>query len=214
MDSSWKNCWRMFFFLSELSPFLELCPFEKIRTKSDACHILWTVHARVLKFHIWISHGKIADLYFFFLSELSPFLELYLFEKIWMKFCQQDISKSIWARGLKLGQLIGDDRLPDWILKKNSPYFSRVMALWKFGLFKRTYCNFLLRCAYGKGNFQRWTNACTDMIKRSLDISSLYLLTSFFHLRGVIDKFVSFFHRIIIYGCLHHFLSLSTTICR
>ena len=25
------------------------------------------------------------------------------------KICQQDISKTIWARGLKLGQLIGDD---------------------------------------------------------------------------------------------------------
>ena len=59
------------FFLSELSPFLELCPIEKIRTKSDACHILWTVHARVLKFHIWISHGKIADLYFFLVRVIS-----------------------------------------------------------------------------------------------------------------------------------------------
>ena len=46
---------------------------------------------------------------FFYLSELSPFLELYPFEKIWTKSCQQDILKSIWARGLKLGQLIGDD---------------------------------------------------------------------------------------------------------
>ena len=57
MDSSWKNSWSVFFFLSELSPFLELCPFEKISMKS----------------------------------------------------CQQDILKSIWARGLKLGQLIEDD---------------------------------------------------------------------------------------------------------
>ena len=31
---------RHFFFLSELSPFLELCPFENIRMKSPACHIL------------------------------------------------------------------------------------------------------------------------------------------------------------------------------
>ena len=30
-------------------------------------------------------------------------------KKIRMKSFQQDISKSIWARGLKLGQLIGDD---------------------------------------------------------------------------------------------------------
>ena len=65
MDSSWKNSWRVFFFLSKLSPFLELCPFEKMRMKSNACHILRTMHVRVLKFHIWIPHGKIADPYFF-----------------------------------------------------------------------------------------------------------------------------------------------------
>ena len=73
MDSSWKNSWYNFFFLSELSPFLELCPFEKIKMKSDACHILWTVHARVLKFHIWIPHGKIADPYFFSCLSYLPF---------------------------------------------------------------------------------------------------------------------------------------------
>ena len=54
-----------------------------------------TVHARVLKFDIWIPHGKIVNTRFFFLSELSPFLELCPFEKIRMKFCKQDISKSI-----------------------------------------------------------------------------------------------------------------------
>ena len=71
MDSSLKNIWHTSFFLCELSPFLELCPFEKIRMKSDACHFLWTVHARVLKFHIWISHGKIADPYFFLVRVIS-----------------------------------------------------------------------------------------------------------------------------------------------
>ena len=63
MDSSWKSSWYTFFFLSESSPFLGLYPFEKIRMKFDACRILWTVHARVLKFHLWILHGKIADPY-------------------------------------------------------------------------------------------------------------------------------------------------------
>ena len=52
---------------------------------------------------------KIADTYGVFLSALSPSLELCPFEKILMKSCQQGISKSIWARDLKLGQLIGDD---------------------------------------------------------------------------------------------------------
>ena len=60
-----------FFFLSELSPFLELCPFEKIRMKSDACHILRTVHARILKFHVWVPHEKIADPYFFVVRVIS-----------------------------------------------------------------------------------------------------------------------------------------------
>ena len=119
-----------------------------------------TVHARVLKFHIWIPHGKLVNTHFFscpnylpfwsyyaplkklewhlmhtthyqlcmlgfwnfmygflmekyltlffFLSKLSSFLELCPFEKIRMKSCQQGISKSILARGLKLGQLIRD----------------------------------------------------------------------------------------------------------
>ena len=31
------------------------------------------------------------------------------FKKIGMKSFKQDILKSIWARGLKLGQLVGDD---------------------------------------------------------------------------------------------------------
>ena len=72
-----------FFFLSELSPFLELCPLEKIRMKSDACHILWTVYAWVLKFHIWIPHGKKADPYFFLVCVISlPWVRP--FEKIKM----------------------------------------------------------------------------------------------------------------------------------
>ena len=73
MDTSWKNSWHTFFFLSELSPFLELCPLEKIRMKSDSCHISRTVHARVSKFHIWIPHGKIDDPYFFFCQRYLPF---------------------------------------------------------------------------------------------------------------------------------------------
>ena len=135
--------------------------FQVVRACVRACgRSSRTVHARVLKFHIWIPHGKIVDTHtiscpsylpfwsyallkksewnlmhaisyepymlgiwnfiygsswknswslFSFLSELSPFLELCPFEKIRMKSCQQDISKCIWARGLKLGQLIGDD---------------------------------------------------------------------------------------------------------
>ena len=68
-----KYLTHAFFFWSELSPFVELCPFETIRIKSEACHILWTVHVRVLKFHIWFPHGKIADPYFFSCLSYLPF---------------------------------------------------------------------------------------------------------------------------------------------
>ena len=47
---------------------------------------------------------------FFFLSEFCPFLELCSLKQIRIKSCQQEISKTIWARGLKLGQLIGDGK--------------------------------------------------------------------------------------------------------
>ena len=46
--------------------------------------------------------------FFFVLSELCPFLELCPFEKIGIKSRLQEISKSIWARGLKLGHLMED----------------------------------------------------------------------------------------------------------
>ena len=47
-----------------------VCPFVMF---FDACHILWTVGARNLKFHIWIPHGKIADPYFFSCPNYLPF---------------------------------------------------------------------------------------------------------------------------------------------
>ena len=59
-----KKIWHTFFLVRVIS-LSGVIPLWKIRTKSDACHILWTMHARVLKFHIWIPHGKIADPCFF-----------------------------------------------------------------------------------------------------------------------------------------------------
>ena len=40
-------------------------------TLYEACHILWTVHARIFKFHIWIPHRKVADPYFFLVQVIS-----------------------------------------------------------------------------------------------------------------------------------------------
>ena len=110
-----------------------VCPFV---TFFDACHILWTKHARVLKFHIWIHHGKIAEQVFFLVWVISLFGVMPLQKKIRMKSCQQGIWKSIWARGWKLGQLIEDDEYITWLTFERILYFSRVIALWKFQHFK------------------------------------------------------------------------------
>ena len=65
---------HVFFSCPSYLPFWSYAPSNKIRMKSDACHILWTVHARVLKFDIWIPHGKIADpICFFFCPNYLPF---------------------------------------------------------------------------------------------------------------------------------------------
>ena len=88
----------------------------------DACHILWTVHARVLKYHIWIPHGKIAYPYYFFLIRVISLSGVIPFEKIRM---------CIWARDLKLGQLI-EYLINFWI---NSVNFFQSYGLCKFGHF-------------------------------------------------------------------------------
>ena len=72
MDSSWKNSWHTFFFLSKLSPFLELMPLWKSQNEIWCMpYLLWTVPATVLKFHLWIPHGKIVDPFFFLVRVIS-----------------------------------------------------------------------------------------------------------------------------------------------
>ena len=62
------------------------------------------MHARVLKFPIWIPHEKIADMYFFSYQDYAPFPSYGPLKKIWMNSCQQNISKAIEARALKPGE--------------------------------------------------------------------------------------------------------------
>ena len=58
------------------------------------------MHARVLKFHVWIPHEKIADTYFFFHQDYAPFLSYAPLKKYEWN-CQQSISKAIEARAMK-----------------------------------------------------------------------------------------------------------------
>ena len=71
----------------------------------DALHNFRTVNATVLKF---LMKKKLIRI-FFFLTGLRPFSELWPFEKIRMQSCQQNISKTIEARALKLDEYTGSD---------------------------------------------------------------------------------------------------------
>ena len=62
------------------------------------------IHVRdiVLKLHVWIPHGKIADTYFWFSLNYLPLSNYGPLTNKGMKFCKCHISKSIIARNLKL----------------------------------------------------------------------------------------------------------------
>ena len=62
------------------------------------------IHVRdiVLKLHVWIPHGKIADTYFWFSLNYLPLSNYGPLTNKGMKFCKCRISKSIIARNLKL----------------------------------------------------------------------------------------------------------------
>ena len=56
----------------------------------------------VLKLHVWIPHGKIANAYFWFSLNYLPLLNYGPLTNKGMKFCKCPITKSIIARNLKL----------------------------------------------------------------------------------------------------------------
>ena len=85
--------------------------FEKVEDiLVSACPYV-CIHVRdiVLKLHVWIPHGKIAEAYFWFSLNYLPLSNYGPLTNKRMKFCKCCISKSIIARNLKLVMLIGDD---------------------------------------------------------------------------------------------------------
>ena len=56
------------------------------------------MHARVLKFHVWIPHEKISDTYIFPCQDYAPFLSYVPLKKYG---CKQNILKTTEARALK-----------------------------------------------------------------------------------------------------------------
>ena len=87
----------------------------------DACLILWTVHTRVLKFHIWIPHGKIADLFFFSCLSYLPFWSYAPLKKSEWHLVSKRSQKVFELGGLKLGQLIADDEWITWLTFERIP---------------------------------------------------------------------------------------------
>ena len=77
--------------------------FEKVGDILVACPYV-RIHVRdiVLKLHVWIPHGKIADAYFWFSLNYLPLSNYGPLTNKGMKFCKCRISKSIIARNLKL----------------------------------------------------------------------------------------------------------------
>ena len=84
--------------------------FRLVRMCVCVC-VFVCIHVRdmVLKLHVWIPHGKIADAYLWFSLNYLPLSNYSPLTNKGMKFCKCRISKSIIARILKLGMLIGDD---------------------------------------------------------------------------------------------------------
>ena len=107
MDSSWKNRQHTFFFFRILS-LSGAMPLWKNQNAIWCMPYLMNPACWGFEISYMDSSCKNSWPTFFFFS-CPSYLELWPFEKIRMKSCRQDISESIWARGLKLGQLIGDD---------------------------------------------------------------------------------------------------------
>ena len=125
---------------------------------SHACHILWTVHTRVLKFHIWIPHEKIAEHVFFFLvwvislSGVMPFWknqnEIWCMPYLMNHACQGRVLKfHIWIPHRKTAD-------PFFFLSRLSPF----LKLWPFEKISMKSCQQDIQKLFELGvwNFVSW----------------------------------------------------------
>ena len=79
------------------------CPYVCMYVCMYVCtYVCFHVRDIVLKLHVWIPHGKIADAYFWFSLNYLPLSNYGPLTNKGMKFCKCCISKSIIARNLKL----------------------------------------------------------------------------------------------------------------
>ena len=118
------NWWGILFCLH-----LSIRLFVRSSSFFCACHILRTLHARVLKFYIWVPNEKIADPYF-----VSCLACLFKVMPLWKKSELNLVSKISW-KVFKLGswnsiQWVGMMcTLPDYILREFHENIDKVTAL-------------------------------------------------------------------------------------
>ena len=119
--------------------------FRLVRVSVCVCVCVFMGHRDiVLKLHVWIFHGKIADAFFWFCLNYLPLLNYGSLTNKEMKFCKCRISKSIIARNLKL---VSADR-GWWIkylmknCKKSCDIFWVIAFFQKFWTLK--FCNYYI----------------------------------------------------------------------
>ena len=118
------NWWGILFCLH-----LSIRLFVRSSSVFCACHIIRTLHARVLKFYIWVPNEKIVDTYF-----VSCLACLFKVMPLWKKSELNLVSKISW-KVFKLGswnsiQWVGMMcTLPDYILREFHENIDKVTAL-------------------------------------------------------------------------------------
>ena len=118
------NWWGILFCLH-----LSIRLFVRSSSFFCACHILRTLHARVLKFYIWVPNAKIADPYF-----VSCLACLFKVMPLWKKSELNLVSKISW-KVFKLGSWNSIQwagmmcTLPDYILREFHENIDKVTAV-------------------------------------------------------------------------------------
>ena len=125
-----KSYWKV---LHELWPFITghfyNCTFF------DAQHKFWPVHARVLKFHIWIPHEKIADTYLFLIRIMPLSWVMALWKKYGWNLVSKISQKLLKLEPWNLVNRLVLSRWPDKLLNKFWKLLHELLPFITLGIF-------------------------------------------------------------------------------
>ena len=114
-----------------------VCPsVDQFVSLFDACLILWTMHARVLKFHIWILYEKWLIRICFLVQVISLSWVMFIwknkYELLSARYLAKYLAKELGTWSADRRWCV-DNRINLWT---NSVNFLGAMTLWIFGHFK------------------------------------------------------------------------------